>query len=254
MSTKLNQVFAKWPAGTVALQRRLSAQGVNHDLTRQYVRSGWLVPIGHGAYLKAGDDVEWQGALFALQTQAHMRVWPGGLTALSMQGFALYLPVARETVWLFGDPGVRLPKWFRQNDWGVDIRFLAPHLFDDTRFDSSSGKFRGVTIEVSSTERAIFELLYQVPRTFSFTFAAETLEGLRHLRPGLMQTYLEHCRFVRVKRLLLFLGDYYRHPWAARIDQTRINLGSGKRQIVKGGRLNSQYQITVPADFTDGSR
>jgi hypothetical protein len=34
-------------------------------------------------------------------------------------------------------------------------------------------------------------------------------------------------------------------PWRAELQLDRIDLGSGKRQIVAGGRLDKRYGITV---------
>ena len=33
------------------------------------------------------------------------------------------------------------------------------------------------------------------------------------------------------------------------LDLAKIDLGSGKRVLVKGGKLDPQYDITVPADL-----
>ena len=153
----------------------LATQGVSKDLARIYVKSARISSIGIGAYIRSGDTVDWQGGMYALQRQAQMRVWPGGLTALAIQGFAHYLPMGTETVWLFGAPGERLPKWFRCHDWGQIVEFLAPNLFSPTSLDVSAAKFGNFSIEVSSPERAVFELLYQVPQTYSFTFAYKGL-------------------------------------------------------------------------------
>jgi hypothetical protein len=35
-------------------------------------------------------------------------------------------------------------------------------------------------------------------------------------------------------------------PWRAALDEARIDLGSGKRQVVAGGQWNARYGITVP--------
>jgi hypothetical protein len=57
---------------------------------------------------------------------------------------------------------------------------------------------------------------------------------------------------VQTNRLYLFLADYYQQTWSKRIDKTRIDLGVGKRQVVTGGKLDKQYQITVPKEFING--
>ena len=252
MSSKINQILKKWPPGTVALLRWLNAHGISKDLARVHVKGGWISPIGSGAYLRSGDAVNWKGGVFALQQHAQKRIWPGGLTALSLQGYAHHLPIGSETVWLFGAPGERLPKWFKQHQWGQEMNFLAPDLFESSELDVSGGNFGAFSINISSPERAVVELLYQVPNTFSFAFAAEIVQGLVSLRPGLMQQFLESCRSIKAKRLLLFLAGFYQQQWLKHLDRRKINLGSGKRQIIEGGRLDSEYQITVPMEFAIG--
>ena len=39
---------------------------------------------------------------------------------------------------------------------------------------------------------------------------------------------------------------------ADRLDPDQFDLGRGKRQIAKGGRLHRRYEITVPADLMPG--
>ena len=81
------------------------------------------------------------------------------------------------------------------------------------------------------------------------------MEGLVALRPALLQPLLEACRSVKVKRLFpfpfslfLYLADSTNPPWFRELDASRIELGSGKRVIVKGGVLVPHYGITVPRE------
>jgi hypothetical protein len=62
----------------------------------------------------------------------------------------------------------------------------------------------------------------------------------------LVQQLLESCASVKVKRLSLHLAEKHGHPWLNQLDQTKISLGSGKRVLVPGGRLDPKYLITVP--------
>jgi hypothetical protein len=261
MRNKLNQILKKWPAGTVTTQSWLAEQGVSPQLTRRYRTSGWIERVGRGAYVRAGDHVKWKGAVYGLQHHAHLEIWPGGRTALALYGHAQYLSMAKETISLFAAPGTRLPAWVGQHDWGVHITCNAPRLFepvDDNRetsshFDISAGHFEGMLLKVSSMERASLEMLYLVRDEVAFVAASEIFQGLVNLRPQVMQLYLEACRSVKVKRLALFFGDYYSQPWYSKLNTELVNVGAGKRQIVKGGILNETFQITVPAEFTHGS-
>ena len=75
------------------------------------------------------------------------------------------------------------------------------------------------------------------------------MEGLTGLRPKLMQELLAACSSVKAKRLFLFLADICRHAWSEKLDVLILDLGKGKRSIVKGGRLDIRYQITVPKNI-----
>jgi hypothetical protein len=60
---------------------------------------------------------------------------------------------------------------------------------------------------------------------------------------------LEQAMSVKVKRLFLYFADRHCHLWAAHLNRDRITLGKGKRALVKGGRLDRKYNITIPEDM-----
>jgi hypothetical protein len=60
------------------------------------------------------------------------------------------------------------------------------------------------------------------------------------------------CRFVKVKRLFMYMVEKHRHPWVGNLDLSRIDFGKGKRRIVSGGELNPKYEITVPREKREG--
>lgn len=252
MATKINQLLKRWPPGTVALQSWLETEGISRKLSHRYVAAGWLERLGHGAYVRSGDTANWRGAIYALQQHAQLAIWPASATALQLQGLGQHIPMQREKIWLWGEAGSRLPAWFKNHDWGVSIQFNAVRLFSTAVQDHFHYKKDGFIIEVSSMERASFELVYEITDGESFNWVAEQFQGLVNLRPRLMQLYMEACTSIRVKRLVLLLGAYYGHVWAQRIERSRINLGSGKRQVVKNGWLHPELQITVPREFGSG--
>lgn len=245
----------------MATQAWLTKAGISSQLVHTYLKGGWIERIGRGAYVRAGETVKWKGMVYSLQKHAHQPVWPGGQTALAMQGYAQYLYMGREMVYLFGMPGNRLPTWVGEGDWGATIEYRAPALFDiDSdgvqgmgHLDVSAGTFGSLFLTLSSMERAVFEMLHYVKDEAQFGHAAEILQGLVNLRPGVMQLHLEQCRSIKTKRLVMFFGEHFRQPWYAKVDQSRIDLGSGKRQIVKGGALNRRFEITVPRNFAGGA-
>jgi hypothetical protein len=104
-------------------------------------------------------------------------------------------------------------------------------------------------IRYSSKERALLELLDELPHRESFHQADMLMEGVTDLSPRRLQTLLEACASVKVKRLFFFFADRHRHVWRSRLDMERVDLGAGKRVLVKGGKLDPTYQITVPSDL-----
>ena len=85
---KINQLLSSHVPGTVLLSSFLSQQGYSLDLQRRYRKSEWLESIGSGAMIRSGDEVGFEGAVYALQKQAGLTIHPGGITALSLLGRA----------------------------------------------------------------------------------------------------------------------------------------------------------------------
>jgi hypothetical protein len=102
---------------------------------------------------------------------------------------------------------------------------------------------------ISSPERAILELLDELPTRETFHDIDMIMEGLVNLSPRRLQPMLEQATSVKVKRLFLYFADRHRHQWAAHLDRDRITLGKGKRALVKRGRLDRIYNITIPEDM-----
>jgi hypothetical protein len=101
-------------------------------------------------------------------------------------------------------------------------------------------------LALSTPERAFLELLDEVPDRESFDHADKLMDGLLDLRPQHLQTLLETCKSVKVKRLFFFFADRHDFAWLHHLDRARVDLGKGKRMLVRGGRLDPVYQITVP--------
>lgn len=74
------------------------------------------------------------------------------------------------------------------------------------------------------------------------------MKGMTTLSPRRLQQLLADCHSVKVKRLFLFYADRHPHAWVKRLDTHAVTLGAGKRMLVKGGKLNTAYQITIPED------
>ena len=146
---------------------------------------------------------------------------------------------------IFAQTGYKLPKWFKNNkDWKdhqlICSSFLPPQL---GTMDYDLGNFK---IKISTPARAMMECLEIAPKKFDLTEAYLIMEGLTSLKPSDVQKLLEACTSVKVKRLFLYFSEAANHSWFKYLDIDKINLGSGKRSIVKDGIYNEKYSITVP--------
>lgn len=245
--SKLNELLMRWPKGTVAVQHWLQEQGIPRQLADKYCRSKWIERIGQGAYTRAGDKVELLGAVYALQFLLKLPVHVGGKTALELQGYAHFIPMRHlPVVHLYGQPGRPLPTWFRRRQWESRVRFHLVRLFPDKPDLGLTKKpNESIWTRMSAPERAALEMVDLVPKEQSFSEARLLMEGLTTLRPELVQELLEACRSVKAKRLFLFLAEEANHAWFKDLNTAKLDLGKGNRSIVKGGQLDTKYQITV---------
>ena len=100
-------------------------------------------------------------------------------------------------------------------------------------------------------ERAILEVLYLVPQKQGLEECRYLIEGLRTLRPKLLQTLLENCTSIKVNRLFLLFAEHLQLPCLQFLDIEKVNLGSGNRHLVANGKLDKKYLLTIPKNLFD---
>ena len=246
--SKINSLLGTQPSGIVFCSAWLAEQGYSLDLQKRYKKSQWFDSIGTGALIRHGDQVDYLGGIYALQTQLGLSVHPAAKTALSMQGKAHYLELVTKSVQLFGGKGDNLFLWFKKRNWGVTVEckltsFLPPDL------GLVEVEHKSFKVKISSPARAILECLYLAPKSQPLMEVYELMEGLNNLRPVTVQKLLEACTSVKVKRLFLCLADRAGHKWFNYLKLDNVDLGSGKRAIVNNGVYVPKYQITVPKEL-----
>ena len=242
--------------------------GISRQLRSYYVAEGLLQPLARGLYRRpvaaldggAGEGVAWEQVVASLQLVMGWDVVVGGATALDLQGYAHYLRFAQNEVHLYAD---KAPAWLKQLDLPVRLvvhrsSALFSTSMPDVAATSGNGMAkgfvawrspRGLLLTLSAPERAILEVLADVPRTETLHNARVLMDGLAHLRPALVAELLRDCKSVKAKRLFLALAERANHAWLRHLDKSGIDLGSGKRVLEKGGKLDATYLITLPEDL-----
>jgi hypothetical protein len=106
-----------------------------------------------------------------------------------------------------------------------------------------------LTMKISNAARAMMECLSLCPNQFPLTEAYELMEGLATLRPAQVQTLLEECKSVKVKRLFLYFAERAGHSWFKYINTKPIDLGNGARSLVNEGAFVPKYQLVLPKEL-----
>lgn len=247
---KLNQLLKSWLSGTVMTQIWLEKEGISRQLSSFYVKSGWIEKIGQGAFIKAGDRVDWTGGLHTLQHQLNLNVHLGGRSLLEIIGSGHFVPMgSKRQIYVYADQKSvqnRLPKWFLfAFKESVNMTYLPRGLFLES-YGIELLEQPNFSINVSSKERALMEVLALVPQVVNYSHVYLLFQGQETLRPSVVQKLLECCVSFKVKRLFLHLGKKCGLSWLNRINLEHIDLGKSKIQIGVGGQYDSEYKISVP--------
>ncbi len=248
----LNQLANDLPEGLIVDAAWLEQRGIASNLRSYYVKAGWLEQPARSVYKKPRGKLSWQQVVISLQTLlSHAPLTVGGRTALELQGFAHYLTQDTRTVYLYGPE--KPPTWLQKLHLPQSFVYRSSTLlFRNDGQNSLTAIPWGQwdwPLTLSQPERAYLEMLDELPRHESFHQADMIMQGAANFSPRLLQTLLADCRSVKVKRLFFFFADRHNHAWLKRLDKSAIDLGSGKRALVPGGKLDPVYLITVPGDL-----
>lgn len=265
----------------------LGRMGCHSSLRARYVKSGWLERVGrgvfrrppHGLAKEKSEAPSWRHVAVSLQMVMGSPVWAGGRTALELHGFGHYASGA-------GPKKIHLhcaepaPGWLRKLDVQPPLTLRGAHrLFpaaaaidavkdfkheaetfgEWTAVSAAGAANAGLThleikespwpLVLSTPERAALEMLEETPKNETFHQADMLMEGLLNLRPKHLNRLLRECRSVKAKRLFLWFAERHNHAWFKHLDVSGVDLGSGKRALAPGGRLDPKYLITVPENL-----
>lgn len=271
--SKLKWLENEVPEGLTVTAAWLTRNGYSSALRSQYLKSGWLDQPARGVFRRPrkGKALRWEQVVISLQSLLGFPVVVGGRTALELQGYAHFLSHEQREVHLYGQQS--LPGWMGKLP--IAQRFIfhkSTRLFRNdpitrgltslswnvgTNAYVSADPVHGVNImpwghwdwplTLSTPERALFELLDELPGRESFHLVDKLVEGLVSLSPNRLQRLLADCHSIKVKRLFFFFADRHAPAWRKRIDRDAVDLGTGDRMLVRGGKFDPVYRITVPA-------
>lgn len=235
-----NALFAL-PKGMPVTTRQMEQLGVSRQLVHRYVQSGWLSSLGYGYFLRAGDELTRNGAVSALENQG-IDLHIGGKSALILLGTLHYLTLGKEMLALYGTMRKKVPDWFASR-FPCEIRtsrlFGREGALEKRLHVRRLDEADPYSPFVSEPERALLELLDDVPQKQSLDGARKIMEPLFTLRPDLLQELLEACTRIKVKRLFFALADELHLPVVQQLDVSRMNFGSDSVYVrtLKGNSL-----------------
>ncbi len=219
----LKQILLESVPGRPITTRWLAQRGVSPQLTHHYVANGWLERLGHSFFIQKGTSPTLEKSLSVAMTEGHI----GGKTALAWAGIRHNLYLQERTV-LYSHSKVRVARWCVEQ-FSLEMRNKT--LFG--RGDSQAVATNADGVPVSEPERAVLELLSDVPGHQGIEEAENLVEMLSGLRPRIMQSLLEDCINIKTVRLFRMLAQKSALPVLDDIDFSRVRQGADTSYVLQ---------------------
>jgi Transcriptional regulator, AbiEi antitoxin, Type IV TA system/Transcriptional regulator, AbiEi antitoxin N-terminal domain len=224
--TKLNALYTRSKPGTPLTSEDLAALGISADLAVHYVRAGWLQRLARGVYCRPNDPPAPHPSLVLLQRR-YVGLHVGGKSALDWYGVRHYV-AQRPVLHLYGWKAARLPCWFTER---FPAEYHRKRMFKEqpkSLLHVRPFEKRPDAPLVSEPERALLEMLSEVGVRQPRQEARELVESANNLRADVLRELLMRCTSVKTVRLCLQLGRETLQRWAAKLDPSRLPMGSDK--------------------------
>jgi hypothetical protein len=255
------------PEGQLVDRAWLLKQKFNRPRVDSALRSQKLEVVVRGVYRRPGPPLKWEQVVYSLNQMGYP-IHVGGYTALIRQGMGHFVNLLHtETINLFSS--VKAPNWLAQYKGGELIEPAQTVTWPKYKFEfHDTPKFKNIPdtditskpfgtwdwpIPYSTPELAFVEMLNGITDEADFEKADKFFEAAATLRPSLLNDILAACQSIKTKRLLFWFGARHGHPWFGNLDRNRVDLGKGKRMLVRGGTYDNQFQITVPRGLARGT-
>lgn len=253
------------PYGMLATKKWLAEQGLSAHALDNAVKTDTLLLLATGVYSQYSRSVSWEGVVASMQRMERREdeqlppVVVGGLSALSLSGLSQYLSFGN-TPHIHLYAAGKLPTWLARLSLPVEFKghstskLWPESLSKDKAFVKEyEWEAELPPVYFSCPEKAILEVLTDLPENVSFEHADELMQGLVNLSPRKLDTLLTACKSVKAKRLFFWLAKRQAYPWFSKLQVKNYDLGSGKRVVAKGGKLDAEYLITVPSHMASVS-
>lgn len=223
------------PPGIPVTSAHLERLGISRQSAHGYTKSGWLKMLGYGYYQRLGDTLTETGIVSALGANG-VQVHISGRSALALKGFTHYLSFGEKKVTLCGPKVRKLPDWIQSY---FTFELESGHLFAEEekpkdRLGVSRLNNTPHSPYVSEPERAVLELLDQVPKRQTLDEAKLIMESLHSLRSAKLQKLLELCKKIKVKRLFWSVARELDSPFLVRLDPSEVDFGSKSNYTLTG--------------------
>jgi hypothetical protein len=221
----------RFPAGAPVTLRELNEIGISSQLAYWYTKNGWLERLGRGVFVRDASQLELRASLAALE-QMRGGFHVGGKTALDWRGVR-HFARQREPVFLYGVAPLAVPAWLGDR---FNVVYRRKQLFRGKGADQLAVSRLDDALcvpLVAEPERAILELLSEVPQRQSVEEARLLMEGMLTLRPQVLQPLLASCTSVKTVRLFLNWSRELSLPHLAKLDERKFQKGSKSRYIYR---------------------
>ena len=246
--SKINLLLMNILPGGILFSEGLKKQGYSDQLMKQYRKSGWLTSLSKGVMYRSGDSLSALAALASCQEQTGKQYRVAAHSALELSGYYHFVPMGKPQLMVASNEP-RTPQWAKSDLFDMTIEFFTTSAF--SLIQKQAIKQNNYTVQASSPELAFMECLLLAPNRYSFMDLYYIMEQLTALRPAKVQQLLETTNNMTVKRMFLYMAEKANYPWYQAIDVSRINFGTSKIQLCKGGVYVSKYKITIPRELAE---
>lgn len=242
--SKINKALVEWIPGSIHGHNWFEQIGLGSRLVYFYYEQGVLEKVGPGVYAKKNDQVTWQGLVYFLQEELNLPVHVSGKTALELQGGSHYMTMGKPSISLTSYEIKQLPAWVYKVSESFELKFRKSSLLSREEYFHSQVE-QNLNLSMSQRELAILELIEELDLENGFETVENYMNSLMTMRSSVVQEVLRNCKSIKVKRVFLYMSEKLELPFFNELDLKKIDIGSGKRVVVKNGKLDRKYNITV---------